>query len=124
METKKSKVIRDISTMTVTIAGVSYPLTVTEPKVLSELALAGFADNLIDCVASMTLKAGFTTDERLAKRQEKADEINAGILRSIRVQVVNVEKAIEKISGVAEKSDKLTDRDKAKLAELLAKMKG
>lgn len=119
---KKTVVSRNLETMSVIIGGVEYKLTTKTPATINALALAGFADNLIDVVASMTVKAGFSDEERAAKRKEKADEINKDILRSSRVAVIDIGKATEKISKVAETATTLSDKEKAELAKLLAKM--
>ena len=43
--------------------------------------LHGFAQYVTDAAAGMTLKSGFTPEERKAARVKKAGEINAGIIR-------------------------------------------
>ena len=43
--------------------------------------LHGFAQYVADAVAGMTLKSGYTPEERKAAMVEKAREINAGIFR-------------------------------------------
>jgi len=43
--------------------------------------LHGFAQYVGDAVAGMTLKSGFTAEERTAAMVEKAQEINAGVFR-------------------------------------------
>ncbi len=119
---KKDRVAKDYKEGTVTIAGEVYRLTTTDQAIRNHLAIDGFSDNITDAPAGMTLKAGFSAADRTARRREVEKNINAGVFRTAKTGVVNVEKAVEKIGNVAKDSTKLTDKEKAELAKLLTKM--
>ena len=85
MARTKSKVSLDLKGHSITRNDTVFVYDIAENvwKMLSEkdrrVFLHGFAQYVGDVVAGMTLKGGFTAEERIAAMTEKAREINAGI---------------------------------------------
>ena len=87
MARTKSKVSLDLKGHSITRNDTVFVYDIAENvwKMLSEkdrrVFLHGFAQYVGDVVAGMTLKSGFTAEERIAAMVEKAKEINTGIFR-------------------------------------------
>jgi len=87
MARAKSKVSLDLNGHSITRNDTVFAYDIAENvwKMLSEkdrrVFLHGFAQYVGDVVAGMTLKNGYTAEERTAAMVEKAQEINAGVFR-------------------------------------------
>ena len=121
----KTKITKDLVKMAVTISGQEFALTLKpDHDTFKLLALHGFQQKVSDCVAGMTVKAGYTPEERLAKMTEVSEVLNAGTWKvSKGERVVSPAKAIEKVQAMAKPAG-MTDKEFVRLQELLAKAAG
>ena len=87
MARTKAKISLDLKGHGITISGtvLTYKIAEDAWEMLAEkdrrVLLHGFAQYVTDAAAGMTLKSGFTPEERTAARVKKAQEINAGVFR-------------------------------------------
>ena len=87
MARTKAKISLDLKGHGITISGtvLTYKIAEDAWEMLAEkdrrVLLHGFAQYVGDAVAGMTLKGGYTAEERTAAMVEKAREINEGVFR-------------------------------------------
>jgi len=78
LDLKKHSIARGDTVFTYDIAEDTWEMLAERDQ---RVLLHGFAQYVGDSVAGMTLKGGFTAEERKAAMVEKAKEINAGTFR-------------------------------------------